>query len=108
MTEVNRTVEVQAAVIVEINVQRLEVSRCVDNTNVSGLHKVVGDDDVLLVRRDLNVVGASSGLVLIRVIQTLDVVQIADVKSSDVVGGGQGEVEETTVLADIGAVEGIG
>lgn len=107
MTEVNGAVEVQAAVIVEINVQRFEVSRRVDKTNVSGLHKVVGDDDVLLVRRDLNVVGASSGLVFIRVIQTLDVVQIADVKGSNVVAGGQGEVEETTVLGDIGTVEGI-
>lgn len=106
LVEVNRPVEVQAAVVVEINVQRPEVSRRVENTDISGLHKVVGDDEVLLVRRDLDVVRANTWLNLVRVIQTLDVVQIADVKGGNVVGGGQGEVIETAVLGDIGAVEG--
>lgn len=103
MAEIDGPVEVQTAILVEINVQRLEVSRCVNDTDVAGLHKVVGDDDVLLVRRDLDVVGTDGGLLLIGVIQTLDVVQVADVKSSDMVCGGQGEVDETTVLRDIGA-----
>lgn len=105
LVEVNGPVEVQAAVVVEINVQRPEVSRGVENTNISGLHKVVGDDEVLLVRRDLDIVRANTWLNLVRVIQTLDVVQIADVKGGNVVGGGQGEVIETAVLGDIGAVE---
>ena len=103
MAEIDGPVEVQTAILVEINVQRLEVSRCVNDTDVAGLHKVVGDDDVLLVRRDLDVVGTDGGLLLIGVIQTLDVVQVADVKSSDMVCGGQGEVDETTVLRDISA-----
>ena len=103
MAEVNGPVEVQTAILVEINVQRLEVSRRVNDTDVAGLHKIVGDDDVLLVRRDLDVVGTDGGLLLIGVIQTLDVVQVADVKSSDMICGGQGEIDETAVLGDIGA-----
>ena len=103
MAEVNGPVEVQTAILVEINVQRLEVSRRVNDTDVAGLHKVVGDDDMLLVRRDLDVVGTDGGLLLIGVIQTLDVVQVADVKSSDMICGGQGEIDETAVLGDIGA-----
>lgn len=103
MAEVNGPVEVQTAILVEINVQRLEVSRRVNDTDVAGLHKVVGDDDMLLVRSDLNVVGTDGGLLLIGVIQTLDVVQVADVKSSDMICGGQGEIDETAVLGDIGA-----
>ena len=103
MAEVNGPVEVQTAILVEINVQRLEVSRRVNDTDVAGLHKIVGDDDMLLVRRDLDVVGTDGGLLLIGVIQTLDVVQVADVKSSDMICGGQGEIDETAVLGDIGA-----
>ena len=103
VAEINGPVEVQTAVFVDIDVQRLEVSRRVNDTDVAGLHKIVGDDDMLLVRSDLNVVGTDGGLLLIGVIQTLDVVQVANVKSSDVVCGGQGEVDEAAVLGDIGA-----
>lgn len=101
--EINGPVETQTAVLVDVNVQRLEISRRVDDTDVPGLHEVVGDDDVLLVRRDFDIVGTNCGLLFIRVIQTLNVVQVADVQSGDVVSGGQGEVDETAVLGDIGA-----
>ena len=103
VAEINGPVEVQTAIFVDIDVQRLEVSRRVNDTDVAGLHKIVGGDDMLLVRSDLNVVGTDGGLLLIGVIQTLDVVQVANVKSSDVVCGGQGEVDEAAVLGDIGA-----
>lgn len=41
--EVNRAVETQTAVVVEVDVQRLEVSRGVDDTDLAGLDKVIGD-----------------------------------------------------------------
>lgn len=59
---------------------------------------------MLLVGSDLDIVRADSGLVLIRVIKTLDIVQITDVQSSDVIGSGQSEIDEAAVLGDIGAV----
>jgi len=71
--EINGPVKAQASIIVDINVQRLEISRSVDDTNVSGLHKVVGDDEMLLIRRDFDIVRTNGGLLLIWVIQTLDV-----------------------------------
>lgn len=71
--EVNSPVKAQASVIVDINVQRIEISRRVDDTNLSGLHEVVGDDEVLLVRRDFDVVRTNCGLVLIGIVQTLNI-----------------------------------
>lgn len=77
--EVNRAVEGKAAVLLEVDVERLEVSRGVDDTDVASLDEVVGDDQVLLVGSDLQIVRSDSRLVLIGVIQTLDVVEVADV-----------------------------
>lgn len=105
LAKVNSTVEAQATIVVDIDVQRLEVSRSVDNTDLAGLHKVVGDNQVLLVRSDLDVVRAHGRLVLIGVVQTLDVVEVADVKSGNVVGSGEGQVDEAAILTDVGAGE---
>lgn len=77
--EVNRAVEGKATVLLEVDVERLEVSRGVDDTDVASLDEVVGDDQVLLVGSDLQIVRSDSRLVLIGVIQTLDVVEVADV-----------------------------
>lgn len=77
--EVNRAVERKAAVLLEVDVKRLEVSRGVDDTNVASLDEVVGDDQVLLVGGDLEIVRSDGRLVLIGVIQTLDVVEVADI-----------------------------
>jgi hypothetical protein len=101
--EVNGTVENKTSILLEIDVKRLEVSRGVDDTDLAGLNEIIGDNQVLLVGGDLDVVGSDGGLVLIRVIKTLDVVQVANIESSDVVGGGQGGVEVLAVLADVGA-----
>lgn len=87
--EVDGAVEAERAVIVNVNVQRLEVSGRVDDTDVAGLHEVVGDHDVLLVRSNLDVVRTNGRLVLIGVVKALDVVQVRDIEGSDVVGGGE-------------------
>lgn len=104
LAKVDGAVEGQATIFLDIDVERLEVGGGVDDTNLTGLDKVVGDDQVLLVGCDLDVVRADSGLVLIGVIKTLDVVQVTDVQSGDVVGSSESGVEVAAVLADVGAV----
>lgn len=100
--KVNRAVEAQTAIIINVDVQRLKVSRGVDKANIAGLHKVIRDDEVLLVWRDLDIVRTNSGLVFIWVVKTLDVVEVGDVESSDMVSSCEGQVEETAVLGDVG------
>lgn len=102
--EVDAAVEAQAAVVEDVDVQRVEISRGVDEADLAGLHEVVGDGDVLLVGGDLDVVRADGGLVLVGVIEALDVVEVADVEGGDVVGGRQGEVDVFAVLGDVGAI----
>ena len=103
LREVNSAVERKASIFIEINVKRLEVSRSVDDTNITSLDEVVGHDQVLLVRCDLEIVRSDGRLVLIGIIQTLDVVEVTDVKRSNMVGCGKSCVEVFTVLADVGA-----
>lgn len=45
--------------------------------------------------------GSDDGLVLIGVIQTLDVVEVGNVESSNVVAEGEGEVGELSVIRDV-------
>lgn len=66
--EVYRTVEVETTVRKNVNPLSLEVRRSVDNANVTGLHEVVRDEEVLLVWRHLDVVWAYDPLVLVWVI----------------------------------------
>lgn len=97
--EVDGPVEGQAAVVVEVNVQLLEIRRCVDNADRARLHKVVGHQQMFLVGRDLDVVRADGRLDLVRVVEALDVVEVRDVKGRDVVGGCQRDWREW-MLAD--------
>lgn len=71
------------------------------STYIASLDKVASDQKVLLVGRDLDVVGSNDGLSLLGVVKTLDVVQVGDVKSSDVVSEGQGEVSEFAIVRNI-------
>jgi hypothetical protein len=100
--EIYCSVEVQASIIVDINVQCFEISRSVDQSDVTCLDEVVGNNNVLLVRCDLDVMGTDSGLDYIGVIKSLDIVEIGDVQSSDVVRSCKGQVDEVSVLGDIG------
>ena len=84
--EVDGAVEAERAVVVNVNVQCLEVCRSVDYTDVASLHEVVGDNDVLLVGSDLDVVRTNGRLIFIRVVKALDIVQVGDVEGSDVIG----------------------
>ena len=87
--EVDGAVEAERAVVVNVNVQCLEVCRSVDYTDVASLHEVVGDNDVLLVGSDLDVVRANGRLIFIGVVEALDVAQVGDIEGSDVIGSGK-------------------
>lgn len=100
--EVDGAVEAQGAVVLDVDVEGLEVSRGVDEADLAGLDEVVGDDEVLLVGGDLEVVGADGGLDDVGVVEALDVVEVGDVEGGDVVSGGQGEVGKAAVLGEIG------
>lgn len=99
--EVNAPVERKATIGQDINPLGLEVRRRVDNTNATSLDKVVGDEQVLLIRADLDVVGSDDTLVLVGVVETLDVVQVGDVERGDVVADGEREVGEFAVVGDV-------
>lgn len=71
-------------------------------TYISCLNKVAGNEEVLLIRRDLDIVRSDDGLLLIRIIKTLDVVEVRDVESGDVVAERDGEVGELSVVGDVG------
>lgn len=89
--KVDEAIEAERAVLLDVNVQRLEVGRGVDDTNITSLYEVVGDNDMLLIRGDLDVVRSNGRLVLIRIVKALDVAQIGNVESSDVVSGGKSD-----------------
>ena len=76
LLEINASVKRQGAVIEDVNVLRLIVSRCVNEADVAGLQEVVRDHEMLLVGRDFEVVRSDDGLVLVRVIETLGVVYV--------------------------------
>lgn len=103
LSEVNGTVEGNTAIVVDVDVLGLEVGWDIDNTDLTSLHEVIGDDNVLLVRSDLNVVRALDRVVLIGVIETLDVVEVANVQSGNVVGRGERDIQELAVLSEISA-----
>lgn len=71
-------------------------------TYIAALNEVAGDEEVLLIGRDLDVVGTDDGLLLVGVVEALDVVEVGDVEGRDVVAEGDGEVGELAVVGDVG------
>lgn len=102
--EVYAPVEAQRPIVEDVDVQGLVVGRGVDQADLARLHEVVRHHDVPLVRRDLDVVRPDRGLVLVRVVEPLHVVQVRDVESRDVVRGRQGEVGKLSIRRNIGAM----
>lgn len=54
------------------------------------MHKVVGNDDVFLIRRHLDIMWTDGWLIIVRVVQALWVVEIGYVQSGDVVRSSDG------------------
>lgn len=84
--KIDRAAEMERAVRIYVDIKRFEIGRGVDEADVAGLHKVVGDDNVFLIGGDFDVVGADGGLDFIGIIKALDVVEVGDVERGDVVG----------------------
>jgi len=103
LLKINAAIEVQAAIRIDVNVQRSVVSWRVNESNVPSLHEVIGDDDVFLIRSNLDIMRTDGRLNGVWIVETHDVVQVADVEGCDVVVCCQGEVGEAAVLGDIGA-----
>lgn len=101
-SKVDRPVEAETTIGKDINPLSLEVSWGIDNADITTLDEIVGDEEILLIGGDLDVVGTDDALVFVGVVKALDVVQVRDVKSSDVVAECQGEVGELAVVADVG------
>lgn len=70
-------------------------------TYITSLDEVTGNEQVLLVRRDLDVVRSDNGLILLRVVEALDIVQVRNVQSSDVVSEGNCEIGELSIVGDV-------
>ena len=100
--KVDGAIEVEASIIVDVNIQRLEVSWSIDKAYASGLNEVICDNDMLLVGSDLDVMWPNRRLNLIRVVKTLDIVEVGDVEGSNVVGGCKCKIGELSVLSEVG------
>ena len=100
--EVDAAVEAETAIREDVNPLSLEISRCVHDTDLASLNKVVGNEEVLLVGTDFEIVRSYNALIFIGVVKTLDVVEVRDVQRRDVVAEGEGEVGELAVAGDVG------
>jgi hypothetical protein len=83
--KVDGAVEMQRTVRVDVDVEGFVIGRGVDEADVAGLYKVIGDDDVFLIGRDFDVVGSDGGLDFVGVVEALYVVEVGNVKGSNVV-----------------------
>ena len=83
--EVDRAVEMQGTVRVDVDVERFEISWRIDEADIAGLHKVIGDDDVFLVGCDFDVVRSDGGLDFVGVVKALYVFEVGDVEGGNVI-----------------------
>ncbi len=83
--EIDRAVEMQGSIRIDIDVEGFEVRRGVDKADLPCLHKVVGDDDVFLVRGHFDVMRADRRLLLVGIVEAFGVFQVGDVQGSYVI-----------------------
>ena len=102
LREIDAAIEVQAAVIVKVNVQRAIIGGRIDQTDLARLEEVIGDEQMLLVGGDLQQMGADGVLDFLGVVEADGVAEVGDVEGGDVVAGGVGEVGEAGVVGDVG------
>jgi hypothetical protein len=71
-------------------------------TYIASLNKVSSDQEVLAIRRQLDVVGTNDGLLLIRVIEALGVISVGDIENGNVAANSDGEVGASAVRRNLG------
>ena len=102
LREVDAAIEVQATIVIDIDVQRAVIRGRVDQPDLARLEEVISDDEMLLVGGEFQEMGADGVLDLLGVVETDGVVEVGDVEGGDVVAGGVGEVGEAGVVRDVG------
>jgi len=103
LLEINGAIKMQASISIDINIQRLKVSRGVDQTDITCLNKIIRNDDMFPIQGNFNVMRTNGRLNGIGIIETLDIVEVGDVEGSYAIIGCNGEVGKFAVLADVGA-----
>lgn len=88
--KINGAIKAQTPIRIDINIQSLEICWGINESDISSLDKVIGDDDVFLIGGHFDVVGADGGLDFVGVVEAFDIIEVADVEGGDVVGGGEG------------------
>jgi hypothetical protein len=71
-------------------------------TYIASLNKVSSDQEVLAIRRQLDIVGTNDGLLLIRVIEALGVISVGDIENGNVAANSDGEVGASAVRRNLG------
>lgn len=74
LCKIDGSAKVKAAIRIDVNVQRFEVCRRVDNPNVARLNEIVRYHDMFLVWGDFDVMGPNGRLNFVRVVETFGVV----------------------------------
>jgi hypothetical protein len=80
----------------------LVVRRSIQDRDITGLNEIASHKQILLVRRQLDVVWANDGLLLIRIIETLGIIEVRDVEGGDVVAEGDCKVSPFAVIRYVG------
>ncbi len=116
--KVDSAVEAESTVVEDVNPVDLVVTGGIEDRNlavqlavatestevftyIASLHKVAADEEVLLVGRNLDVVGTNDGLLLVGVVEALDVVEVGDVESGDVVADSEGKIGKLSVVGNV-------
>lgn len=89
LIEVDGAVEVERAVLLNIDPLRLEVGGRIDDGDGTRLQEIVGDQEMLLIWSDLDVVWSDNALALVGVVETFDVVEVGDIQGRNVIRGRQ-------------------
>jgi len=100
--EVDAAVETETSIREDVNPLSLEIGGGVDYTDLSSLNKVVGNEEVLLVGTDLQIVRSNDALVFIRVVNALEVVQVGNIECRNMIAEGKREVGKLAVVGGIG------
>jgi hypothetical protein len=118
--KVNSTVEAQATIGKNINPMTLVVTRCVEDrdllnrisfargggtgqgkTYITSLDKVPSNEQVLLVRGDLDIMRSDDWLLLIWIVEANWVVKVRNINGGHVITEGQGEVGEFAIICNV-------
>lgn len=83
--KVNASIKVQGPIWIDIDIQRLEIRRSVDETDIARLNEIICDDDMFLIRSDFDVMRADGRLDFVGIVEAFDVVEVGNVERGDVI-----------------------